>query len=756
MKAVIVLLLGGMCCGFTGRVASADQAPAGSGHESGTLSGHIVDASGDVLPGATVELEPRGLRLTTDREGRFTASNLPPGVYKLRVSYVGFKVDEQDVRVEAGTVVPVEAKLQPQLSESLTVTASRAYGEVSALNQQKSAQNIVDVLPAEVITSLPNTNVADAIGRLPSVSLERDEGEGKCLQVRGLEPRYTNAAINGVHIPSSESNGRQLKLDAIPSDIVGSIELHKTLSADQDGDAIGGSINLVTKTAGNRQAFTIGAMGGYTDLQGGRYVYQYNGTYSNRFGADKKLGLVIGGTYDWNGRGIDDIEPGVGVVTLPGGEPLSTFNAIDYRLYQYDRKRYGAAGGLDYRLGPSSGLYLRGLFSEFHNYGDRWVTSAEVGDFLTPSVTNDGGSCSGNVQNRRPNEQTYSVSAGGNHDLGTVLLDYSVSYSHARQNVVDARQADTDGPAAAFRVDGSDPFFPQLTPLGAVDQLDATQYVISGYRITNEKTANRDLAFAANLLFPYRAGEHNGDLKVGGKYRDEHKTNAFNNRRFSANGDPEFLVSQGIQPLDAPGYYFGRYPQGPNLSLDAATSFFNGNPGAFDEDLTREALTNAPNNYDVKEKITAFYVKNTTQFGKLRLEAGVRVEHTKGDYDGFLVNQDTLAVSPSNTSVSYTNTLPSILFKYEVNGSTNVRAVYGCAIARPDYSDVVPTFQISDRRQQIDAGNPDLKPTKGQSYDLLVEHYLRAVGVLSAGFFYKHLKDPIYAGSVTTIGSGAF
>jgi TonB-dependent receptor len=731
--------------------------------EPGVIDGQVSDTSKSPLPGARVQIEPRGLRLATDREGRFLARNLPAGEYKVRISYVGFKDDEVSTTVEPGGRAVVHVELVPHVSEEITVTAPRARGEAAALNQQKTAQNIVDVLPADVITSLPNTNVADAIGRLPSVSLERDEGEGKYVQVRGLEPRYTNGAINGVHIPSSESSGRQLKLDAIPSDLVGAIELHKTLSADQDGDAIGGSLNFVTKIAGSQPQRTIGAQGGYTDLQGGRYVYQINGTLAQRFGPDQKLGLVVGGTYDWNGRGIDDIEPGVSMVALPDGHSTAAFNGIDYRLYQYQRLRFGGAGGLDYRLDPNSSLYLRGLFSEFHNYGDRWVTSASAGDFLTPLLTNDSGAFSGSVQDRRPNEQIYSVSAGGKHLLDKAILDYNLSYSHSRQNVVDARQADTDGPGSAFLVQPSflldpanDGFFPTFTPQRGVDQLDATQYVLSGYRITNEKTANRDAAVSADVAFPYRAGEHSGEIKIGGKYRDEHKTNAIDDRRFDANGNPAFLVSQGEQSLDVSDYYFGRYPQGPNLSLDAATAFFNGHPGAFDEDFEREALTNKPNDYDVKEKITAFYVKDTTQLGKLRLEAGVRVEHTNASYDGFAVNEDTLAVTSSNGAAKYTSTLPSVSLKYEIDSETNVRAVYGWAIARPDYADVVPTFQVSDTRQQVATGNPNLKPTKAQSYDLLFEHYLAAVGVISAGGFYKDLKDPIYPGAVTTIASGPF
>jgi len=726
----------------------------------GSLGGRVVDTADNVLPGASVEISPRSLFLVTDREGRFLATKLPPGQYRVEISYVGFKDDQRTVVLEPGGEVRFEAKLAPHMQEQVTVTASRAYGEVAALNQQKSAQNIVDILPAEVITSLPNTNVADAIGRLPSVSLERDEGEGKYVQVRGLEPRYTNGAINGAHIPASEAGGRQLKLDAIPSDLIGAIELHKTLSADQDGDAIGGSINLITKLPGDHESWTIGGQGGYTGLQGGRYAYQYSGTYSNRFGPDKKLGLVLGGTYDWNGRGIDDIEPGVGVVELPGGGTASVFNAIDYRLYRYQRKRFGVAGGLDYRLAANSSLYLRGLFSEFHNYGDRWVTSAEAGDFLTPTLTNDGGAFSGTVQNRRPNEQTYSVSAGGKHPLGTAFVDYNLSYSHARQDRLDAREADFDGPSAAFQVDGSDPFFPKVTPLGGVDQLDATQYPVSGYRITNEKTANRDIALAANLTFPYHAGGHSHEFKIGGKYRDEEKTNDIHDQRFSATGNPELLVSQGLESFSVPDFYFGRYPQGPNLSLDKATAFFNGNPGAFKEDLSKGHLASDPNNYDVKEKVAAAYAKNTLHLGRLHLDSGVRVEHTSADYDGFEVQLDSkgkwLSTSPSNGSTRYTSVLPSVSLKYELDPNTNVRAVYGWAIARPDYADLVPTLQISDTRKQVAAGNPNLKPTKGQSYDVLIEHYLGAVGVVSAGAFYKDLKDPIYQGSVTTLTSGPY
>jgi outer membrane receptor for ferrienterochelin and colicin len=108
---------------------------------------------------------------------------------------------------------------------------------------------------------LPNTNVADAVGRLPSVTLERDEGEGKYVQIRGTEPRLTNMMINGVEVPSPESQVRNIKMDAIPADLVDRIELSKTLSANQDADAIGGTVNLVTKTAGEKATYTLDGQG---------------------------------------------------------------------------------------------------------------------------------------------------------------------------------------------------------------------------------------------------------------------------------------------------------------------------------------------------------------------------------------------------------------------------------------------------------------------------------------------------------------
>src|SRR6266550_4813757 len=296
----------------------------------GTISGHATDVNHDSLVGARVEVQPNGYAVTTDAQGAFTISDLVPGKYTLTVSYVGFKPFSREVTIASGGVENVDPVLEIEtVSEQVIVRGERERGEIEALNRERTADNIVQVLPAEVITSLPNTNIADAVGRLPSVSLERDEGEGKYVQVRGTEPRLSNVTIDGIHVPSPE-NVRNVKLDVIPSDLVESIEVSKTLSANQDADAVGGSVNLATKSAAEQPYLSVLGMGGYTPIAGGRRLDQFAGTFGNRFGADKRFGLMIGGSYDFNARGIDDIEPAPSANTLPNGNVFLGPSTADF------------------------------------------------------------------------------------------------------------------------------------------------------------------------------------------------------------------------------------------------------------------------------------------------------------------------------------------------------------------------------------------------------------------------------------------
>src|SRR5215469_256827 len=267
----------------------------------GSLYGHVTDSSGSILQGAQVQLQPTSIIVTTGAQGSYFINNIAPGTYTLAISYVGFNLFTKTIEMTPGKNLTVDASMQVNSQKDEILVTDRASGEAEDINRQRTADNVLQVLTNEVITSLPNANMADALGRLPSVTLERDEGEGKYVQVRGTEPRLTNATIDGVNVPSPESGVRNIKFDTLPADLVESVEINKTLQANMDGDGIGGSVNMITKTASERPTVSFTGIVGYTPIIGGRGVVESDATLGQRFGAQKRLGILIGGTYDWNG-----------------------------------------------------------------------------------------------------------------------------------------------------------------------------------------------------------------------------------------------------------------------------------------------------------------------------------------------------------------------------------------------------------------------------------------------------------------------
>jgi hypothetical protein len=322
-----------------------------------TLTGSVTDAEGRTLQGAQVTVDPGDESAISDAQGLFTLTALPSGKYTVTIKYKGFTTWTQTVTLSAGQASHIVAALKVATNnEDVQVYAGRQGGEIEAVNRTLTADNIINVLPSDVITSLPNANVADAIGRLPSVTLERDEGEGKYVKVRGTEARLTHTTLDGVTIASPETV-RQIKLDLIPADLVESVQINKTLQANMEGDGIGGSVDLRTKSAEDRPTIYLESTGGYTPIIGGRPAYQFDGTVGKRFLDGNRLGALISGSYDWNGRGINDIEP---APALQG--------TYDLRDYRYFRDRRGVGGTLDYRFNDTSTIYLKGLYSHFNNF----------------------------------------------------------------------------------------------------------------------------------------------------------------------------------------------------------------------------------------------------------------------------------------------------------------------------------------------------------------------------------------------------
>jgi TonB-dependent receptor len=738
--------------------------PAAAQEAKGTITGTVKDSTDSPLPGALVALQPLGNRVVTDTQGQFRITDLAPGQYTLTFSYVGFEPFTTTAKVDAGQVANMDAVLKvASQTDQVIVTAERPRGEAEAINIERTADNIVQVLPSTVITSLPNTNVADAVGRLPSVTLERDEGEGKYVQIRGTEPRLSNTTIDGVNVPSPESNVRNVKLDVIPADLVDRIEVNKTLSANQDGDAIGGSVNLVTREATERPTYTFSGEGGYTPIQNGRWLDAFTGSIGQRFGTSKRLAVLFGGSYDWNARGIDDVEPSQTTAKLPSGRAIAVVNGEDTREYQYYRTRYGFDTNLSYRLGASSSVYLRGLYSDFHDYGSTWVYTYNPGNPLSQSGGVTSFDNTGNMQYReyirRPDQQIFSVSTGARHDLSSMLITYEFAVSRAH-SIGGFPTTYFNGPGnVQMNLDTSDPYRPKFSVVNGVNVFNPAAYSVSEAEPIHLHTTQLNLQGAASLARRYTWGSHLGTFETGFKVRNAHKTNDVINYYYDTS-NPNLTLNQALSTFTNPNYYDRTYQLGPLSDYDKLLNLFTSNLGSFTFNSSKTHINSDSQDYDATERIYAGYLMNSISFGKVRLQTGIRFEETSSSYGANQVNLNNKAyvsTTPITGSGDYFNALPSVQLQYLLTPNTNIRASYGMGISRPNWSDIVPSA-VADPNQSpksLVVGNPALKATRGNNYDLLFEHFFQPLGILQAGFFYKQLYNPIY-NTTTTLTGGQF
>jgi TonB-dependent receptor len=729
--------------------------------EKATIKGRVTDVSGGVLQGAQVLLEPSGVFQASNSLGEFTFANLAPGKYTIAVSYVGLKTFETEMTLEAGKNQQIEAQLQlNSQNDQVIVTEERPRAETEAINRTRTADNLVQVLPAEVITSLPNANVADALGRLPSVTLERIEGEGVYVQVRGTEPRLTNVTINGITTPSPEPTVRQIRLDVIPADLVESVEINKTLAPNLDGDGIGGSVNMKTKTAGEFPTINVFGIGGYNKILGGRGNTQEGVTVGHRFGANKKLGLLFGGTYDYNGRGIDNMQPAI--------DPASTFAAPIYdnntiREYRYYRNRWGYAGTADYKLGQFSGLYFKGLYSNLQDYGDKWYYSPQLSGnpkFYTSS--------------KRPDASISSSSIGGRHQMASSLLTWEVSAAYAYE------LKSAGNPKADFSWIGTkltcgyDPTT-QTNPLvphfgnncdGPNSPLQvATNWGYKDITTSTGKSGQLNLTASTSYSTNYHVGSHYGIFEIGGKVRNGHKNQNATENVYDGWNAALYPMTQFLSDFSSNNYlnnyYFGGH-FGPVSDFNKIQDFTLQNLSGF-LDGYKTASNTYPNQFDIIERISAGYLMNTIDFGRLHTVAGVRFEGTQMDVLGYKVNLypagSKLCVNSTGcgvpvavrTNPTYVDVLPSISLRYALSNNDGLRLVYGRGLSRPDSYQLVPyvTEDDSTNPPTIASGNPELKPEHANNFDLLYEHYLSHVGLIQGGLFYKQISNTLITSSYT-------
>jgi len=742
--------------------------PASAGAQAGvgTITGTATDTDHDVLPGAQVRLDPGNTSVTTNQQGEFTITNVVPGSYTVTVSYLGFRDSTSTVTVTSGQVTKVDAVLQVATqNQQVVVTSGRSYGEAEAVNETRTSDTLINILPENVISSLPNANIADAVGRLPGVTLERDEGEGKYVQIRGTEPRLSNLTIDGVIVPSPEGLVRQVKLDTIPAGLIESVQINKTLLPNMDGDAIGGSVNLVTKTAGERPTVSLNGAGGFTPIIDKVPVSEFGGTVGQRFGHAKRIGVIISGSYDYNGRGIDDFEA---VQNALPGTLTPYYNSGVIRQYKYDRTRYGFGGSFDYKLNETSLIYVRGLYSDFQDLGHRWEyilntnTDSDIAGGTNtnlPSIT---------TERRTGDFQVANLLLGGNHVFTKYWFNWGASVGRARMlNPINNGESITDFvPVSTFtnsncQYDAAatkSKFEPQFNPACYNEAYNPANFQLNVVSQSNHgMAAQLNLAAFASVARNYHLGSHTSTFEFGFKIRNAHKfddsyTNDFqHNANVAGSTTPPVLESSLLGGFKNPNYYDGAYPFAPNsASWELGNAYLAAHPGDFT--LTSTQGGNG-GNFDLVERITAGYFMNTIDFGRFRLIGGLRIEGTDDRTISFDNTTGTLSFKGGGTYVSY---LPSASLRFRLDNSSDLRFVYGRALNRPDPQFLTQSFTIDCGTVPclVTQGNNTLRPEHANNYDLLYERYFTPFGLLQLGFFYKDLSDPVVvtqvAGNSTT------
>jgi len=688
----------------------------------GIIKGRITDQkSKEPLTGATVVVTGTNNASATDLSGAYQFY-VNSGTVKLTVKYLGYKDTTLTVSLNNNELKMVNVAMSGrQQNLNNVVITGYTQGQAKALNQQKNADNIKNIIAADQIGRFPDPNAAEALQRVPGVNIERDQGEGRYVSIRGLAPQFTNTSVNGEQIPSPEADVRFVALDAIPSDQLASIEVSKALTPDMDGDAIGGSINLITRTAQSHKANVSGSFGGgYNNLMG-KPNLQGQLQYGQRFGKDEKLGLLFNGNYYHNDLGSDNLERVV------------EDNELELRDYSLTRTRLGLSSSLDYKFNNHHEVYFKGLYSRFTDREQRRRYVFKPGDEEIEKL----------IKDRFESQSVLSLNAGAKHTFKNLFLDYEAQYSYGEQNTpYDNEAAFAAGIPSVL--DFSNSNFPKFT---AEDYTNNSKYEFSeiGYGKTVAKDENLTAKF--NIGVPYKAGNNDGLIKFGAKVRSKKKKYTIRQNTFeNLGGVPNLDQFDGDPVKDE--FFSGRYAMGRPVAINKLMNYFNSNPGQFELQVEDKEIDEALEAYTANEDVVAGYLMARQQFSKLMIMGGVRYEQTKVSYNSSDViineNGNLDQIVPVSGSSNYDFFLPQLHLKYELTPLSNVRAALTWSYARPNFSEIIPAQEINREDGLASSGNPALKPVSAVNYDLMYEHYFGSIGIISAGLFHKKLDDFIY------------
>ncbi len=764
--------------------ASAVALMTASAAYAGDVSGQVkTKNSGVALEGAVIKIEELNRRAVAGSDGTFRFQNVPAGDYTILVSYIGAEPVMQTVTVTDGNnrlefSIPGDS----EAIEEIFVLGQRGSLN-SSISKQRAADNVANYLSADSAGNFPDQNVSEAVRRIVGLSVENDQGEGRYVVIRGLDPNLSSSSIGGVRLPSPEGGDRKVALDVIPSELLETIEITKSLTPDMDADAIGGNVDIKTLSGFDRKGLFIkGKVEGSYNRQQDDISPKFGLTLANKF-SDK---LAVAGSVSYYDRqfGSDNMEVDGGWINEDDeGNEIDALFPGEYELRDYvvARRRIGAALNIDFRPSEDHDLYIRTLYSDFKDteVRTRMELKYDAGEFdLANSDLSqghlfiDGIEADRDMKDRIETQNILSVSAGGESRLEDFTMTYSVSYSHAEEAEPDRLDTDFQGEDFNGGIDFSDPMMPQSIFRSADDLAgitDLSAYAIDSMEYSNNITQDDELAIRLDIAHDTYWGDNPLQVKWGAKARLRDKER-----------DNELIVYEDLGDLTLADFAttidypldFAMNNAGPDAV--ALRNYFNANVGSFEIAENDTVLASEGLDYTANEDIYASYVMGTLDVGTLRIVGGLRYEYTDFstnstfvqvgesvvtdangnpvlDEDGDPETEDTQVRNPQNNSRSYDYWLPSMNLRWEPKDNLIARLAYFRSVVRPNIEDVTPTGEIEfeedlndgniERTIEGEIGNAGLNPMWAHNLDATLEWYPSNDAILSVGVFYKDIRN---------------
>ncbi len=636
----------------------------------------------------------------------------------------------------------------------IVVTGRRA-ADRAALEAKRDSDRQISQIRSDDVGRLPDQNVAETLRRLPGISVQNDQGEGRYLTVRGVSPDLLNVTLNGQTAAAPEPDSRQVKLDDIPSALIGAVTVVKTLTPDLDANAIAGSANIETVTAFDRHKtfLTVTGAAGYNRL-GKTHPIEGDVSFGTLFGPDKQFGIVLAANYSKRTIESQNAQSG-GHWDVVNGFDVPLENTL--RQYHIVRERTGLVANFDWRPTDAVRTYVRMLYSKFSDREDRFGYSVEPDDGTIVDQTATTGrfgdaEAARDLKFRREDTSSFSTTVGGEFDIGESLLNIEAGYTRATKRDPHRTEwsFETDGFGGTYDTTG-------LFPRYSVGDFayDAANYDFDEVDYES-RHAVEDL-YQGRIDYRTPIGLGDSTIKFGIKATQRNKTNDENVDVYDGfDGDLRLTEVQGT-PLGS--IFSGRYVVGPRIDPATADGFFDDNASLFEMDTDGTVGDSLAADYRIKERILAAYVMTTLKFGDFTMIPGVRVENTKSEYAAKAVI-DTLALDDiakdydSFGAQSYTDWFPGINLRYDVGDHLVLRGAITRAIGRPNYEQLAPTVIVNVSDNEVEMGNPNLAPLMSTNYDIAAEYYIGRGGIVSAAAFYKKITNPVY--STTIVQSGTF